>query len=180
MALIYGSTGTIDVVELKQYILMRSSHLPHPCSIIGLGFSLSVSASRSPRCPFICGRPMSIRARPPPITAYMATGVKAAAFGALMRVFYTALLPLIASAGPRYHLDHCRPHHDVSGTLRPSSSSDIKRMLAYSSIAHAGYILVAFITGDRDADLECALLSSCLYIHEYRGLHGSHRARKER
>jgi NADH-quinone oxidoreductase subunit N len=154
MALIYGSTGLIDVVGLKQYILTKQP-MATPMFYIGLGLLIVGFGFKIASVPFHMWTPDVYQGAPTPVTAYMATGVKAAAFGALVRVFYTAFLPLIGGWSDIIWviaaLTMC------VGNLTALVQQDVKRILAYSSIAHAGYILVAFITGDR------ALSSSVLF-----------------
>jgi NADH-quinone oxidoreductase subunit N len=85
----------------------------------------------------------------------MATGVKAAAFGAFLRVFYTGFYPYIAQwSAVLWFLAVLTM---TAGNIIALAQSNMKRLLAYSSIAHAGYILVAFITGDK------VMSSSILY-----------------
>jgi NADH-quinone oxidoreductase subunit N len=154
MALIYGATGLIDVAELKAYLAANQSYektmffTGMALLIVGFGFKIA-------SVPFHMWTPDVYQGAPTTITAYMATGVKAAAFGALVRVFYTAFLPF----NPAWSsviwviaiLTMC------VGNITALVQQDVKRLLAYSSIAHAGYILVAFITGDK------VLSSSILY-----------------
>jgi len=155
MALIYGSTGIIDVVELKEYFLMHQPFAPQ-MFIIGMGLLIVGFGFKIASVPFHMWTPDVYEGAPTSITAYMATGVKAAAFGALVRVFYTALLPFGAVGWTNIIWIIAVLTMSV-GNITALVQHDIKRMLAYSSIAHAGYILVAFITGDRE------LISSVLF-----------------
>ncbi|HEY3278845.1 MAG TPA: NADH-quinone oxidoreductase subunit N [Syntrophorhabdaceae bacterium] len=146
IALIYASTGLVDVVELKQYILSKQP-VAAPMFYIGLGLLIVGFGFKIASVPFHMWTPDVYQGAPTSVTAYMATGVKAAAFGALMRVFYTAFLPLISGWSEILWviavLTMC------VGNITALVQQDVKRMLAYSSIAHAGYILVAFVTGDK-------------------------------
>ncbi|MHB8109593.1 MAG: NADH-quinone oxidoreductase subunit N [Syntrophorhabdaceae bacterium] len=154
MAMIYGSTGIIDVVELKKFILMKRE-FSATMFVIGMGFLLVGFGFKIASVPFHMWTPDVYQGAPTSITAYMATGVKAAAFGALIRVFFTAFLPF--QAGWSEIIWILAVLTMTIGNITALAQRDIKRMLAYSSIAHAGYILVAFITGDR------AMASSMLY-----------------
>jgi NADH-quinone oxidoreductase subunit N len=154
MAMIYGSTGIIDVVELKKYFLMKQP-FSATMLIIGIGFLLVGFGFKVSSVPFHMWTPDVYQGAPTSITAYMATGVKAAAFGALIRVFYTAFIPF--QFGWSEIIWVLAALTMTVGNITALVQRDIKRMLAYSSIAHAGYILVAFITGDR------AQASSMLY-----------------
>jgi NADH-quinone oxidoreductase subunit N len=154
MSMIYGSTGLIDVVELKRYFLLKQP-FSATMFIIGLGFLLVGFGFKIASVPFHMWTPDVYQGAPTSITAYMATGVKAAAFGALIRVFFTAFLPFLFSWSEIIWVLAVLTM--TVGNITALVQRDVKRMLAYSSIAHAGYILVAFITGDR------AQSSSMLY-----------------
>ncbi|MEN6616549.1 MAG: NADH-quinone oxidoreductase subunit N, partial [Syntrophorhabdus sp.] len=154
MAMIYGSTGVIDVVELKKFLLMKQD-FSVTMFVIGMGFLLVGFGFKIASVPFHMWTPDVYQGAPTSITAYMATGVKAAAFGALIRVFFTALIPF--QFGWSEIIWILAVLTMTVGNITALVQRDIKRMLAYSSIAHAGYILVAFITGDR------AMASSMLY-----------------
>lgn len=147
IALIYGSTGILDLVELKRYILTKQPFAT-TMFLAGIGLLIVGFGFKIASVPFHMWTPDVYQGAPTSITAYMATGVKAAAFGALVRVFYTALLPFITGWSSIIWviavLTMC------IGNITALVQRDIKRLLAYSSIAHAGYILVAFITGDRE------------------------------
>ncbi|MDD3845309.1 MAG: NADH-quinone oxidoreductase subunit N [Syntrophorhabdaceae bacterium] len=154
MAMVYGSTGLMDVVELKKYFLAKQP-FSATMFVIGMGFLVVGFGFKIASVPFHMWTPDVYQGAPTSITAYMATGVKAAAFGALIRVFFTAFIP--------FHFGWSEIIWVLAvltmcvGNITALAQRDVKRMLAYSSIAHAGYILVAFITGDR------ALASSMLY-----------------
>jgi len=84
---------------------------------------------------------------PTSITGFMATGVKAAAFAALLRVFFVALGHLQADwTGIMWLFTFLTM---TIGNIVALSQTNIKRMLAYSSIAHAGYLLVGFVAGSK-------------------------------
>ncbi len=146
MSMIYGSTGLIDVVDLKKYFLMKQP-FSATMFIIGLGFLLVGFGFKIASVPFHMWTPDVYQGAPTSVTAYMATGVKAAAFGALIRVFFTAFIPF--QFGWSEIIWVIAVLTMCVGNITALAQRDVKRMLAYSSIAHAGYILVAFITGDR-------------------------------
>jgi NADH-quinone oxidoreductase subunit N len=104
--------------------------------LVGFGFKVA-------SVPFHMWVPDVYEGAPTPATAFMSAGVKAAAFGALLRVFDSAL-PALAS--------HWRPLVAVLaivtmvvGNLAALAQTNLKRMLAYSSVAHAGYVLTALV-----------------------------------
>ena len=145
MALIYGATGSLYLKEVASYIasknLLRSPMLLMSLVLLTIGFGFKIAA-----VPFHMWTPDVYEGAPTSITAFMATGVKAAGFAALVRVFFSAL--------PGFRPDWSSIMWLIAvatmtvGNIVAISQTNIKRMLAYSSIAHAGYILVAFVSGN--------------------------------
>jgi len=145
MALIYGATGSLYLKEVASYIasknLLRSPMLLMSLVLLTIGFGFKIAA-----VPFHMWTPDVYEGAPTSITAFMATGVKAAGFAALVRVFFSAL--------PAFRPDWTSIMWLIAvatmtvGNIVAISQTNIKRMLAYSSIAHAGYILVAFVSGN--------------------------------
>jgi NADH-quinone oxidoreductase subunit N len=145
MALIYGATGSLYLKEVASYIasknLLRSPMLLMSLVLLTIGFGFKIAA-----VPFHMWTPDVYEGAPTSITAFMATGVKAAGFAALVRVFFSAL--------PGFRPDWTSIMWLIAvatmtvGNIVAISQTNIKRMLAYSSIAHAGYILVAFVSGN--------------------------------
>jgi NADH-quinone oxidoreductase subunit N len=104
--------------------------------VVGFGF-------KSAAVPFHMWTPDVYEGAPTPVTAFMSTGVKAAAFAALVRVFMTALGDLQGSWAPIFW---CISVLTMTvGNLIAIAQQNIKRMLAYSSIAHAGYLLIGVV-----------------------------------
>ena len=100
-----------------------------------VGFAFKVSA-----VPFHMWTPDAYQGAPTLVTGFMSTGVKAAAFAALLRVFLSALEPLRAHWVPVVSVIAALTM--ILGTVVGVAQTSVKRMLAYSSIAHAGYLLV--------------------------------------
>ena len=125
---------------------LASKSGPLPLVAIGLllvGFAFKVSA-----VPFHMWTPDAYEGAPPSVAGFMSTGVKAAAFAAFVRVF------MIALGAERLH-DEWAPvlwvvaaATMIVGTVVGVAQSSVKRMLAYSSIAHGGYLLLALLSGD--------------------------------
>jgi NADH-quinone oxidoreductase subunit N len=90
--------------------------------------------------------PDAYEGAPPSVTGFMSTGVKAAAFAAFVRVFLSAFEPLKAQWAPVVWVVAAMTM--IAGTVVGVTQSSVKRMLAYSSIAHGGYILVALLAGN--------------------------------
>jgi NADH-quinone oxidoreductase subunit N len=141
IALVYGATGTTSITGIFNFLahntLFEQGTLLAGFGLLLVGLGFKVSA-----VPFHTWTPDVYQGAPTPVTAFMAAATKAAGFAALLRIFYIAF--------PLYRADW-RPVVWVLAVLTLAVGSigmvlqtDIKRMLAYSSIAHAGYVLVAF------------------------------------
>ena len=143
IALIYGSTGTIKLEPIRDLLSRRTSS-GSPMLLLGLGMMLIGFGFKVAAVPFHMWTPDAYEGAPTPITAYMATGVKLAAFAGFMRVFsihltavsvdWTWVLWVIAAVTMTF------------GNVIALVQTNIKRMLAYSAIAHAGYLLVGMTT----------------------------------
>lgn len=106
--------------------------------LLAVGFAFKISA-----VPFHMWTPDAYQGAPTIVTAFMSTGVKAAAFAAFVRVFLSPLEPLQAGWVPV--LSVLAALTMVVGTVLGVVQTNIKRMLAYSSIAHAGYLLLGIV-----------------------------------
>ncbi len=106
-----------------------------------VGFAFKVSA-----VPFHQWTPDAYEGAPTLVTGFMSTGVKAAAFGAFVRVFLSALEPLHAEWAPL--VSAVAVATMVLGTVVGVAQNNVKRMLAYSAIAHAGYLLVGLVAAN--------------------------------
>ncbi|MFH0994986.1 MAG: NADH-quinone oxidoreductase subunit N [Pseudomonadota bacterium] len=142
MALLYGAAGTTNLHGIS--VFLAKSHLQNPMPIIGMallviGFGFKIAA-----VPFHMWAPDVYQGAPSPITAFMSAGPKAAAFAAFVRVFVEAL-PTLQSEWVALIWIMAVLTMTV-GNVIALVQDNIKRMLAYSSIAHAGYVLVAFLS----------------------------------
>jgi NADH-quinone oxidoreductase subunit N len=160
IALTYAATGTLDLAGIGRVLAERSwiSGLPILITgaallIVGFGFKIAL-------VPFHMWTPDVYEGAPTSITAFMATGVKAAAFAAFVRVFFYAL-PTLQPYWKEIMWVLAVATMTV-GNIIALSQTNIKRMLAYSSIAHAGYILVAFTAGN-----ELGISSILFYLLAY-------------
>jgi NADH-quinone oxidoreductase subunit N len=139
IALIFGATGTTRITAIAAAV--SGNHAPGllyaglAMIIIGLGFKVSAA-------PFHVWTPDVYEGAPSPVVALMSTGPKAAAFAVLLRIVYGALPLLHGHWVPI--LWWLAVISMTVGNLGALRQHNLKRMLAYSSIAHAGYILVAF------------------------------------
>jgi NADH-quinone oxidoreductase subunit N len=154
IALIYTSTGTIDI-EVLRTTTAAHGLTTNPLFLAGMGLLIVGFGFKIAAVPFHMWTPDAYEGAPTSVTVFMATGVKAAAFGAFLRVFYTGFYPYIAQWSTV--LWFLAVLTMTAGNIIALVQSNMKRLFAYSSIAHAGYILVAFITGDK------VMSSSILY-----------------
>jgi NADH-quinone oxidoreductase subunit N len=145
IALIYGATGSTNLNQISAYLLESSSDWP--LYLVGGGFLLLIGfAFKVGAVPFHFWIPDVYEGAPTPVTGLMAVAVKAAAFAAWARILMHKLAPWDSDwAGPLWVL--CIATMTV-GNLLAITQSSVKRMLAYSSIAHAGYFLITIVVGE--------------------------------
>jgi NADH-quinone oxidoreductase subunit N len=162
-ALVYGATGSTMLKSIMAsvgsgeanitFLLLGSTLL-----LVGLGFKVAI-------VPFHMWMPDVYQGAPTAVTAFMAAGVKVAAFAALLRVFITALPSLSVDLAPV--LAFIAAATMVVGNLIAIPQTNIKRMLAYSSIAQAGYIFMAFVPYGNPETAKIALASALFYLVAY-------------
>jgi NADH-quinone oxidoreductase subunit N len=144
IAFVYGLTGSTRLDRIGTVIAAQGAASPLAMVAVGLllvGFAFKVSA-----VPFHMWTPDAYQGAPPAVTGFMSTGVKAAAFAAFVRVFLSALEPLHASwAAVLWPVAAATM---IIGTVVGVAQTNVKRMLAYSSIAHGGYLLLALLSGN--------------------------------
>lgn len=154
VALMFGATGTTDILKIRAALASGQPSLlaftATALMIVGLGFKVASA-------PFHVWTPDVYEGAPAPVVALMSTGPKAAAFAVLLRVLFattsTEWFWLIwISAALSMTL----------GNFGALVQNNVKRMLAYSSIAHAGYILVAFAAGNHEG-ISAAIFYTAAY-----------------
>jgi len=140
VAWIYGATGSTNLSEIRRAL---TSGAAPPEAMIGVaaalifvGLAFKISAA-----PFQGWAPDVYQGAPAPVSAFLTVGPKAAAFAVLMRVFLGTLETAASHWMPAIWV--CALATMVVGNFAAIMQSNIKRLLAYSSIAHAGYVLVA-------------------------------------
>ena len=157
IALAFGSTGSTSIAAIAAGATAtatpRLAFMAIAMIIIGLGFKVSAA-------PFHVWTPDVYQGAPAPVVGLMSTAPKAAAFAVLLRILFSgfplmqhrwsALIWIIAALSM------------TLGNLGALLQRDVKRMLAYSSIAHAGYLLVAFTAFPQDG-----IASACFYTAAY-------------
>ncbi len=147
IALTYGATGSTNLVEIEAFLssvlILEDALLLGGFAMLLVGFGFKVAA-----VPFHSWTPDVYQGAPTPVVSFMASAVKTAAFAGLLRVFYltfgnyrTDWQPIV------YGLAIATL---VVGSLLAIVQTDVKRMLAYSSISHAGYMLVGVQAASAD------------------------------
>jgi NADH-quinone oxidoreductase subunit N len=184
IALTYGATstatglpGTTNIAEIarrlpeSQYPLLLFAGAA--MMLVGFGFKIATA-------PFHVWTPDVYEGAPTPVTAFMAAGPKAAGFASFMRVFVFAF-PFVVAAGSSsiagqihsawiYSLVVLAIATMTVGNVVAIAQNNVKRMLAYSSIAHAGYALVGFIAAGAAADADqrnAAITAVIFYLLTY-------------
>jgi NADH-quinone oxidoreductase subunit N len=135
VAMAYGTTGTTNVYGIAHSLQAQRSTLAYlavALMFVGLGFKVAAA-------PFHVWTPDVYEGSPAPVVALMSTGPKAAAFAVLLRVLFAADAP-----GWFWMVWVAAVFSMTLGNIGALVQQNVKRLLAYSSIAHAGYILVAF------------------------------------
>jgi len=145
MALLYGMTGSIGYKDMALGIgdiLVTGDATSKVVLMVGVSLLLAGLFFKVAAVPFHMWTPDVYEGAPTPVTGFMATGVKAAAFAALVRIFITAFAPVWSQETLLAVLFILAVLTMTLGNVTAIAQRDVKRMLAYSSIAHAGYVLV--------------------------------------
>ena len=145
IAFIYGVTGTTHLERAGAAIAAQSMS-GNPLLLLAVGLLIVGFAFKVAAVPFHMWSPDAYEGATPLVTGFMSTGVKAAAIAAFARVFLSTLSPLVADWTPI--LWAIAAATMVVGTVVGVAQTNLKRMLAYSSIAHGGYLLVAIIAAN--------------------------------
>lgn len=162
-ALLYGATGSTDLAVIGQQIartgtgqgpapLQQAYANSIPLVLVGLGLMLVGLAFKVSAIPFHMWTPDAYEGAPTPTTTFMAAAIKAAGFAMMLRVLLVAFSdPKVASwaAGWAPVVATLAVLTMTVGNLIAGRQESVKRMLAYSSIAHAGYILVGVVAATR-------------------------------
>ena len=145
IAFIYGVTGSTRLDRVGAVIAAQAMS-PTPLQLVAMGLLLVGFAFKVSAVPFHMWTPDAYEGAPSPVTGFMSTGVKAAAFAAFARVFLSALEPLSGHwSGALWAVAVATM---VGGTVVGVAQTNVKRMLAYSSIAHGGYLIVALVSAN--------------------------------
>jgi NADH-quinone oxidoreductase subunit N len=162
IALVYGATGATSLTGIVAAASNGNAGLLLTIGaaliLVGLGFKVAA-------VPFHMWTPDVYQGAPTAVTAFMAAGAKIAGFAALLRVFATAFPSLAVDMTPV--LWALSALTMVVGNLLAIVQTDIKRMLAYSSIAHAGYILMAFVPYGNPNVAPVSIAAGLFYLVAY-------------
>src|SRR6266496_978203 len=142
IALLYGATGTTNISLIGAQVAFMGQ--PSVMLLVGLALLIVGFAFKVAAVPFHMWAPDVYDGAPTPVTAFMATAVKAAAFAALFRVLVAGFGGVAAWHDMLWWLAAITM---IGGNLFALGQRSLKRMLAYSSVAHAGYLLVAVTAG---------------------------------
>lgn len=163
---IFGATGSLDITQIG--LSENASKLQTILALGGVGFLLVGFGFKTASVPFHMWTPDVYDGAPTTITGFMAVGVKAAAFAAFLRVFgqaffsinlpWTQILWVIAVLTMTY------------GNIVAIVQTNVKRMLAYSSIAHAGYILVGLVALFRSKEFGAESIAFYLLAYAFMNL----------
>jgi NADH-quinone oxidoreductase subunit N len=146
MALIYGATGTTRLYKIAEIVGQMTLPSANILLVAGMLLMMTGFAFKIAAAPFHMWTPDVYEGAPTPMTAFMSAGPKAAGFAALLRIFLVAL--------PTLQVEWSQVLWVLAvltmtvGNITALRQDNIKRILAYSSIAHAGYALVGFAAGN--------------------------------
>ncbi len=158
IAMLYGFSGSVSLAAIASAAASNTSNatlLYAGIALVGLGLLFKIGA-----VPFQSWKPDVYQGAPTPVTALMASCTVVSAFGALLRVFYVAFGNLTWDWRPALWVIAILTM--VVGAVIAITQTDVKRLLAYSSIAHAGFVLTAVI-----AVSTAGLSSSLFYLASY-------------
>jgi len=146
LALIYGAAGDTDFAAIASALATKDI-LDDPLMLTGIGLVVVGLGFKASVAPFHQWTPDVYEGAPTPITAFMAVATKAAAFGVILRLFDVALVDAQLDWAPA--LAALAAVTIVVGNVGALGQSSLKRLLAYSSVAQAGYLLVGVVVGTR-------------------------------
>jgi NADH-quinone oxidoreductase subunit N len=144
MSLLYGISGSTKFVDIAEALSQRP--LNDPISLMAM---ITLSAGvffKIAAVPFHQWTPDAYEGAPTSITAFMSVAVKAASFAMMVRIFMIAVYPLRPQWVPM--MTAVAVLTMTVGNIAAITQSNVKRLLAYSSISHAGYILIGFVAGN--------------------------------
>ncbi|MFL6062479.1 MAG: NADH-quinone oxidoreductase subunit NuoN, partial [Marmoricola sp.] len=149
IALVYGYAGSMEFDKIA--FAVGSASGSHALLLGGMGMVAVGLLFKVGAAPFHTWTPDVYQGAPTPVTAFMAAATKVAAFGAMLRLFYVAFGGARWDWQPMFWVIAILTM--VVGSVLALSQTDVKRLLAYSSIAHAGFLLTGFLGARSLADI---------------------------
>ena len=164
ISLIYGVTGTLNLggVSRSMSLLVSNDALMFGIMMLGAGLCFKIAAA-----PFHMWTPDVYEGAPTPVTAFLSTASKAAAFAIFARIFYSGM--------QQFHLDWqwvlatIAALSMIIGNLAAITQDNVKRMLAYSSVGHAGYVLLGILAVS-EMGLYGVMVYSVVYVFATMGI----------
>jgi NADH-quinone oxidoreductase subunit N len=147
LALIYGATGSTDFDGIAKALAGTGDLATDPLLLTGIALAIVGLCFKASVAPFHQWTPDVYEGAPTPVTAFMAVATKAAAFGVILRLFDVALIDAQVSWGPA--LAALAAITIVVGNVGALGQSSIKRLLAWSSVAQAGYMLAGVVVSTK-------------------------------
>lgn len=145
IAFLYGVTGSTNLDRIGSVVAAQSMS-GNPMILLGVGLLIVGFAFKVAAVPFHMWSPDVYEGAPAVVTGFMSTGVKAAAVAAFVRVFLSSLEPMITDWAPVLWVIAAATM--ILGTVVGVAQTSLKRMLAYSSVAHGGYLLAGLVAGN--------------------------------
>lgn len=166
LSLIYGACGSLSLSVLQRQLGQGAASLP---LLVGVFLLLAGLLFKVAAVPFHFWTPDVYQGAPTPVTAFFAVGPKAAAFAMLVRVLWAGLAPL----APHWRelLVWVAALTMVWGNVAALTQENMKRLLAYSSIAHAGYVLLGVVAGGQ-LGVQAVLFYTLVYAFTTLGAFG--------
>ena len=146
IAFIFAVAGSTRLEQVSVALSAQGAGTPPTLALLAVGLLAIGFAFKVSAVPFHMWTPDAYEGAPTIVTAFMSTGVKAAAFAAFARVFLSPLEPLQLQWAPVLSIVAALTM--IVGTVLGVVQTNVKRMLAYSSIAHAGYLLLGIIAAN--------------------------------
>ena len=159
LAFIYGAAGSTSFGDIAAAISERDL-ATDPLLLTGIALAVTGLAFKASVAPFHQWTPDVYEGAPTPVTAFMAVATKAAAFGIFLRLFDVALIGAASTWAPA--LAALAVATIVIGNVGALGQSSLKRMLAYSSVAQAGYMLAGVVVSTRPG-----VQATCFYLAAY-------------
>lgn len=163
IAMLYGATAQTHLAEIL--VAVKTGTAQPTLLLVGAGLVLVGFGFKVAAVPFHMWTPDVYQGAPSSVTSFMAVGAKAAGFAALLRIFITAFPVIAATLSPIVWVLAALTM--ITGNVLAISQTNIKRMLAYSSIAHAGYILMAFVSYGQTGVMANSVASALFYLMAY-------------